>query len=195
MYDTTRFPDDQQRGRIWSISGRTRPHEGSKGWKFDRALRFIGDNKSDQQWIRVHKWKNEEVPRRSKKSNRQPRSQCWPPCQSSLYGIYDSLRTGIIFCLNLLTYRWQSKYAGSKFRQELDCALDSITEVRHSTRQERCFLGRWKSKPHDLYWSGMSYTKEGSLDRTWGVWATTKQTTWWKKFTRVSMEITQGHSR
>ena len=30
------------------ISGKARPREGSRGWKCDSALRFVGDNKSDQ---------------------------------------------------------------------------------------------------------------------------------------------------
>ena len=62
---------------------------------------------------------------------------CRPSCKSSLCRIYDCLRIGIIFCPNLPAYRWRSKCAGNKFWEELNHAIDSIPEVRHSAKRER----------------------------------------------------------
>ena len=41
------------------------------------------------------------------------------------------------FCPNLLAYWWQSTNAGSKFRRELDHAINSISEVRNFARRKR----------------------------------------------------------
>ena len=62
---------------------------------------------------------------------------CRLSCKSSFCGIYNCLRTGIIFCPNLLAYQWRSKCVGNKFWEELDQAINTILEVRHSARRER----------------------------------------------------------
>ena len=62
---------------------------------------------------------------------------CRSSCKSSLCGVCECIQTGIIFCPNLLAYWWRSINAGNKFRRKLDHAINSISEVRHSTRRKR----------------------------------------------------------
>ena len=62
---------------------------------------------------------------------------CRPSCKSSFRGVYECIQTGIIFCPNLLAYRWRSTNAGNKCRRELDHAVNNISKVRHSARRKR----------------------------------------------------------
>ena len=62
---------------------------------------------------------------------------CRPSCKSSFRRVYECIQIGIIFCPNLLAYRWRSTNAGNKCRRELDHAINSISKVRHSARRKR----------------------------------------------------------
>ena len=62
---------------------------------------------------------------------------CRPSCKSSFRGVYECIQAGIIFCPNLLAYKWRSTNVGNRCRRELDHAVNSIFKVRHSARRKR----------------------------------------------------------
>ena len=144
LYGLSRLSYDQQWGKVWGFSSRTRSQQSSKGHKYGCLLWLSGGHKLGEWWLWMQRWKDEEIPEASKEMGGQPSGQVysspkgreqasWPSCKSCISRTHAHLQKGAFFFSSALAFdRWHW-CARNRLKKQLDYTDNFVLERWHTT--------------------------------------------------------------